>query len=563
MVVPTRKEFDVIVVGSGAAGGMAVYDLALAGVNVLMLEAGRDYDPQVETPMFHTPASAPLRGSNTADKVAGYFDATVDGGWAVPGEPYTVADDSEPFIWWRPRMLGGRTNHWGRVSLRFGPYDFKPRSRDGLGVDWPITYDDLAPWYDNVERLIGVTGAAHGIENTPDSPNGIFLPPPPPRAHEIFLSRAFTKMAMRIAAMRAAILTKPLNGRAECLYATQCTRGCSSRSNFQSTTVLLPDARASGNLTIGCNAVVHQIDLDRSGRAIGVSFFDRVTGESRSVRGRAIVLAAGALSSTRILLNSKSPLFPNGIGNSHGFVGKYIMDSVEYTMRAQVPALEKVPPQNDDGMFTPHIYVPWWLHQEQAAGKLDFPRGYHIEPRGGRRLPSMAVGGYVDKTNLVYGRALRKETRRKYGSYVFLTGEGEMIPNEQCYCELDPAVTDRWGIPVLRFHWRWGETEVRQWRHMQQIFGEVFRLIGGRVGALDPMPIGGSSIHEVGGARMGFSANDSVTDGFGQCWDVNNVFVFDAAVFASQPDKNPTLTILALASRGAARIVELSKQGGL
>lgn len=562
-MVPGRKEFDVIVVGSGAAGGMAAYDLALAGVSVLMLEAGRDYDPQVETPMFHTPASAPLRGSNTADKVAGYFDATIDGGWAVPGEPYTVADGSEPFIWWRSRMLGGRTNHWGRVSLRFGPYDFKPRSRDGLGVDWPITYDDLAPWYDKVERLIGVTGAAHGIENTPDSPNGIFLPPPPPRAHEIFLSRAFTKMGMRIAAMRAAILTKPLNGRAECLYATQCTRGCSSRSNFQSTTVLLPDARSSGNLTIGCNAVVHQIDLDKSGRAIGVSFFDRVTGESRSVRGKAIVLAAGALSSTRILLNSKGALFPNGIGNSYGFVGKYIMDSVEYTMRAQVPALEKVPPQNDDGMFTPHIYMPWWLYREQAAGELDFPRGYHIEPRGGRRLPSMAVGGYVDKTNLVYGRALRAETRRKYGSYVFLTGEGEMIPNEQCYCELDPSVTDRWGIPVLRFHWRWGEAEVRQWRHMKQIFGEVFRLIGGKVGAPDPMPTGGSSIHEVGGARMGFSANDSVTDAFGRCWDVNNVFIFDAAVFASQPDKNPTLTILALASRGAARMIELSKQGGL
>jgi choline dehydrogenase-like flavoprotein len=559
--VPGQKEFDVIVVGSGAAGGMVAYDLSLAGVDVLMLEAGRDYDPQVETPMFNTPESAPLRGSTTTDKPAGYFDATIDGGWSVPGEPYTVAEDSEPFQWWRPRMLGGRTNHWGRVSLRFGPYDFKPNSRDGLGFDWPLTYDDLAPWYDKVERLIGVTGAAHGIENTPDPPEGIMLPPPPPRAHEIFLSRAFTKMNMKVAAMRAAILTKPLNGRAECLYATQCTRGCSSRSNFQSTTVLLPDARASGHLTIGCNAVVYQIDVDKSGLASGVSFFDRRTGEQHAVKGRTIVLAAGALSSTRILLNSKSSIFQDGIGNSNGFVGKYIMDSLEYTMQAQIPALEEVPPQNDDGIFAPHIYVPWWLYREQAAGQLDFPRGYHIEPRGGRRLPSMGVGGYVSKTNLVYGRALRDEAKRKYGSYLFLTGEGEMIPNEESYCELDPSVTDRWGIPVLRFHWRWGESEVRQGMHMQETFRQVFNLLGGTVMNDGPlqMPAGGSSIHETGGARMGFSPTDSVADQYGQCWDMKNLFVLDGAVFASQPDKNPTLTILALASRGAARIIESSK----
>lgn len=562
-MVADQTEFDVIVVGSGAAGGMAAYDLSLAGVKVLMLEAGRDYDPQVETPMFNTPQSAPLRGNQTSDKPAGYFDATIDGGWSVPGEPYTVAEDSEPFMWWRPRMLGGRTNHWGRVALRFGPYDFKPKSRDGLGFDWPIAYHELAPWYDRVERLIGVTGAAHGIENTPDSPEGILLPPPPLRVHEIFLSRAFSKMGMKVAAMRAAILTKPLNGRAECLYATQCTRGCSSRSNFQSTTVLLPDARASGHLTIGCNAVVYQVDVDKSGLATGVSFVNRRTGKHHSVTGKAVVLAAGAFSSTRILLNSRSGTFPQGIGNSSGFLGKHIMDSLEYTVKGYVPALEKVPPQNDDGFFAPHIYVPWWLYGEQACGKLDFPRGYHIEPRGGRRMPSMGIGGYVDKDDLIYGKALRAKTIRRYGSFAFLTGEGEMIPNEQSFCELDPSAVDRWGFPVLRFHWKWGDSEIRQGLHMQKTFREVFSLLGGT--AMEPgpfkMPEGGSSIHEVGGARMGFCETDSVVDRYGQCWDVKNLFVLDGAIFASQPDKNPTLTILALASRGADRMITLSKNG--
>ncbi|TBA11998.1 GMC oxidoreductase [Rhizobium ruizarguesonis] len=555
--------FDVVVVGSGAAGGMVAHDLTKAGADVLLLEAGRDYDPQVETPMFQTPQSAPLRGLGLdIEKPAGYFDATVDGGWTVPGEPYVLAENSEPFQWWRSRMLGGRTNHWGRVALRFGAYDFKPKSRDGLGFDWPLEYNDLAPWYDEVERLIGVTGAAEGLENSPDSPAGILLPPPPLRVHEIFLSRAFSKLGMNVAAIHAAILTKPYNGRAECLYSTQCTRGCSSRSNFQSTTVLLPDARATGNLTVGCDAVVYQIDLDKHGLATGVSFVNRRTDQHSNVKGRVVVLAAGAFSSTRILMNSKSATFPEGIGSTSGFLGKHIMDSLEYTLSSRVPALENVPPQNDDGIFAPHIYVPWWLYEEQKNRKLDFPRGYHIEPRGGRRMPTMGVARYVADTDLTYGSDLRDLIQRRYGTYVFLTGEGEMIPNDHCYCELDPDVTDRWGIPVLRFHWRWGEPEILQGQHMLATFNQVFAALGGTTtpGSIT-MPPGGSSVHEVGGARMGSSQQESVVDAFGQCWDVKNVFVLDGAVFASHPDKNPTLTILALAKRGAARILELSKGG--
>ena len=276
-----------------------------------------------------------------------------------------------------------------------------------------------------------------------------------------------------------------------------------------------------------------------------------------------VALAAGTCSTVRILLNSKSSRFPHGVGNSSGLVGKYLMDTVEFSMSSRIPALENIPAQNDDGMFTPHIYVPWWLNPQQAAHQLDFPRGYHIEPRGGRRMPSMLVGGYVDGDTATYGDALRDEIRRKYGSYIYLAGEGEMIPNDDCYCDLDPVEKDKWGIPVLKFHWKWGKSEIRQATYMKATFNSVFRMLGGDEdnGRLK-MPTPGGAVHEVGGARMGDAPNNSVIDPYGQCWDVKNLFVLDGAAFVSSPDKNPTLTIMALAARSSARILQQVRPGG-
>ena len=560
----SHTDYDVIVVGSGAAGGMAAYDLTAAGLKVLMLEAGRDYDQVVETPMFNTPEMAPLRGEATSDKPVGFYDATVGGGYNVPGEPFTLANGSDQFRWWRPRMLGGRTNHWGRVSLRYGPYDFKPKSRDGIGFDWPITYDDLAPWYDKVERLIGVTGRSHGIENTPDSPEGIMLPPPPPRLHEVFFASAFESMGMRVAAMRAAILTKPLNDRPACMFATPCTRGCSIGANFQSPRVLISPARATGKLTLRTNAVVHRINIAKSGRTNGVIFIDRLTGKEYRVLGKAVVLAAAAGASARILFNSKCAQFPDGVGNSSGFLGRFLTDTVEFALGSRLPVLEKFAPQNDDGMYSPHIYVPWWLYREQASGKLDFPRGYHIEPRGGRRIPTMNVGNYLNFSSPVYGSELHLEVQRRFGTYVTLTGEGEMVPNADTYCELDTSQVDMWGIPVLKFHWKWGIYEHKQVDHMYATFNEVFRRLGGDTVTTPPvMPAGGSANHMVGGCRMGVSRSDSVVNEFGQCWDVPNLFVLDGSVFVTSADKNPTLTILALASRGSHQLASLARKGSL
>ena len=217
-------DYDAVVVGSGAGGGMAAYELSRQGVKVLLLEAGRPYDPATETPMFQMSHEAPLRGVGTPDKDFGFYDATVDGGWQVPGEPYTTAPGTE-FLWWRARMLGGRTNHWGRYSLRFSHHDFKAYSRDGLGADWPIDYDDLAPWYDRTEALVGVCGDNPGLDDIPDSAPGVLQPPPPARIYELLVKAACESLDIPVAHMRRAVLTRPLDDRQACFYATPCGRG--------------------------------------------------------------------------------------------------------------------------------------------------------------------------------------------------------------------------------------------------------------------------------------------------------------------------------------------------
>ncbi len=586
-----REQYDAIIVGSGAGGGQTAYTLTMDGARVLMLEAGRKYDPVSETPMFQTPELAPLRGKGTSDKPFGFYDATIDGGWQVPGEPYvqTRTDDAGRFDWWRARMLGGRTNHWGRISLRNGPYDFKPYSRDGLGFDWPIAYEDMAPYYDKVEMLVGVYGANNGLENTPDSPDGCLLPPPKPRVSDLLVAQRAGKLGIPVIPGHRAVLTQQLDWktspaklhpgnetaqkiiaedmqrRAACFWATPCGRGCSIRANYQSTTVHLPPALATGKLDILTDAMVYEVTLGKDGRASGVGFVDKTTGKHQHVAARVVVLAASACETVRILLNSKSAQFPQGLANSSGKVGKYIMDTVGSSLDGQVPLLESMPPHNEDAAGGLQMYVPWWLYQH--AGELGFARGYHIEFGGGKSMPGLGTAeGLEWLTGGSYGKKFKQDARRYYGSFVGFDGRGEMIPNEHSFCEIDPKVKDKWGIPVLRFHWKWSEHETRQAAHMQKTFAAIIEAMGGRVngkaeadGAKAIAP-GGSIIHEVGGAIMGADPKTSVTDRWCQTWDVKNLFLTDGAPFASNADKNPTLTIMANAWRVSDRILERMRQ---
>ena len=588
-----RVQYDAIVVGSGAGGGMAAFQLAVNGLKVLLLEAGRNYDPLRETPMFQLPKDAPLRGEGTADKPFGFYDATVDGGWRVPGEPYTVAQGSD-FMWWRARMLGGRTNHWGRISPRMGPYDFKPRSRDGLGIDWPLTYDELEPYYDKTEALIGVYAHDQSLENTPVSRNGTQLPPPKPRAFELLTRKYAAPLGIPVIPAPIAVLTRmqdadrwpaklfpgnplaqrvvrqSMRSRLACFYATGCGRGCSIKANFQSTTVLIPPALATGNLTIIPNAMVREVTVDQRGRATGVSYIDKTTRTDKQVRARTVVLAASACETARILLNSKSNLFPNGIANSNGIVGKGLMDTVGAGIGGQIPMLENLPPHNNDGTTCLHMYTPWWLYQEQLAGKLDFARGYHVEFGGGRDMPDAGIfWGLEDYTNGAYGKRFKEEARRYYGSFVYFDGRGEMIPNDDSYCDLDPTVVDQWGIPVLRFHWKWSKHETNQASHMVKTFAQIIESMGGKVvGKLETdgtkvIAKGGQIIHEVGTVRMGDDARTSALNAHCQAWDVKNLFVTDGAPFVSNADKNPTISILALAWRTTDHILAEMKRGNI
>jgi choline dehydrogenase-like flavoprotein len=593
----TQPSYDVIVVGSGAAGGQTAYTCALEGAKVLMLEAGRNYDPVTETPMFQVNSQAPLRAVSTPDKqMFGFYDATVNGGWEIKDEPYTSASDdpARKFWWWRARMLGGRTNHWGRISLRNGPYDFKPRSRDGLGLDWPIGYEDVAPYYDKVEMLIGVYGSNEGLENTPDSPPGVLQPPPALRAGERLTRERAKKLGIPVVPIHRAVLSvkqnpdtlpaklhpnnptaqrlvaESMRQRQACFWATPCGRGCSIKANYQSTTVHLPPALASGNLDIVSNAMAREVITDASGKATGVLYIDKTTGQEHRVNGKVVVLAASSAESVRILLNSKSSRFPNGLANSSGLVGKYIMDTVGAALTGQIPALENLPVHNEDGAGGNHAYVPWWLYKEQLAGKLGFARGYHIEFQSGRHMPGMGTAAGLDSlTQGSYGRKFKEDARRYYGSTIRFAGRGEMIPNDDSFCDLDPQVKDKWGIPVLRFHWKWSEHETRQAAHMQKTFAEIVETLGGRVAtppaasgaqAIEP---GGKIIHEVGGTIMGTTAKNSVTNQWCQTWDVKNLFVTDGGPFCSNADKNPTLTIMALAWRASDYLLAELKKGNL
>ncbi|WP_050028525.1 GMC family oxidoreductase [Verrucomicrobium sp. BvORR034] len=585
----TQPQYDVIVVGSGAGGGMAALQLSLNGMKVLMLEAGRNYEPMKETPMFNTPEMAPLRGDRTPDRFFGYYDATVGGGWQVPGEPYTNKAGTEgSFWWWRSRMLGGRTNHWGRISLRFGEHDFIPKSRDGLGYDWPIRYNDIAPWYDKAEMLIGVYGENCGIENAPDSSPGVLQPAPKPRVGDLLARKAGKKVGVPIVAARRAVLTKPMNGpkiakelfpnnpkaqeimgtdmsmRAPCFWATDCIRGCSIRANFQSTTVLIPPALQTGNLDIITDAMVREVIVGKDGRATGVHYIDKVTRKDAVAKARVVILAASTCETTRILMNSKGK-DAAGLANASGQLGKNLMDSVGTNLGGHIPALENLPPFNEDGAGGIHVYTPWWLVRDH--NKLGFARGYHIEMGGGRRMPSVGSLGVLDsKSPGVYGTKLKEDARRYYGASFGFSGRGEMVPNKDCYCELDPSVVDQWGIPVLRFHWKWSDHEIKQAEHMQQTFAELIELMGGTAkpkSGRDAIQRPGEIIHEVGTARMGPDEATSITNQYCQTWEVKNLFLMDGSVLPSNPDKNPTLTILALAWRGSEYLMEEMKRGNI
>jgi choline dehydrogenase-like flavoprotein len=569
---------DVLVIGSGAGGGMTAYILAKAGIKVLMLEAGPFFDPAKDSRQLQWPYQSLRRGGN-ATRAMGDFDAAY-GGWEIEGEPYTQKGNTK-FDWFRAKMLGGRTNHWARISLRMGPKDFACRTSYGAGDDWPITYDEIKEYYDKVDRLIGVYGTNEGLENDPD---GVFLPAPAPRLNELFVKKAATGLGIKVIPGRGSVLTAPLPGntdRAPCFFCGQCNRSCKVYGDFSSSSCLVIPAMKTGNLTVVTNAMVREIITDKNGMATGASYISKDDMQEYVVNAKTVVLAAGTCESARILLNSKTAQHANGLSNNSNVVGKYLHDSTQTGGVLVLPQLMNRPRFNEDGVGSLHLYAPWWADKQ----KLDFPRGYHLEIFGGMMMPSYGgyfgfegslvpmLNGYLPdaagkmKPGGGFGKALKEDYRRFYGTMAGFGCHGTDVAKETNYCEIDNAVVDKYGIPVLRFHYQWGEDEIRQAKHMHETTQTIIKAMNGipliapasqenNWGLANP----GKGIHEVGTVRMGNNEKLSAVNKWGQSHDCKNLFVTDGSVFTQQSEKNPTWTILALSMRTAEYILDQKKK---
>ncbi|MEP6466432.1 MAG: GMC family oxidoreductase [Parafilimonas sp.] len=565
------KKYDAVIIGSGAGGGMATYVLAKAGLKVCLIEAGPMYDPKKDSNQLEPPWASPRRGRSTKFRPFGDFDGCY-WGWEIDGEPYTHVGDTK-WDWWRARMLGGRTNHWGRISLRFGPKDFKKKDIDGLGDNWPIGYDDVKPYYDKVESLIGVFGTNEGLPNDPD---GIFIPPPKPRLHEMLIKKAGTSLNIPVIPSRLSILTKKINDeRGQCFFCAQCGRSCKVYADFSSSSVLIIPALKTGNVDLLTNCMAREVITNKEGLATGVSYVDKEDMQEYVVEGKTVILGASACESARLLLNSKSSVHQNGLANSSNVVGKYLHDSTGADMGGYLPNLFGRKRYNEDGVGGMHVYTPWWLDNK----KLDFPRGYHIEYGGGMDQPAYGFGWDIQSINGKpvatrkkkeaggYGKSLKEDYRFFYGASVGMAGRGEAIAFESNLCEIDPTMVDKYGIPVLRFNTKNSGYEIKQAKHMKETFKEILTNMGAVITYGDDGPETdyglhnpGNIIHEAGTVRMGSNAKTSALNSFCQAHDAKNVFCVDGGPFVSQGDKNITHTILALSWRTSDYIIDQMKK---
>ena len=553
--------FDAIVVGSGITGGWAAKELCERGLKTLVLEAGRPIDPARDYVEHVPPWEMKFRGFG--DRKALERDQFIQRHCYACNEysgkffvndrdnPYSF-DPDKPFHWIRGRQVGGKSIMWGRQVYRWSDLDFAANARDGFGVDWPIRYADIAPWYDHVEEFIGITGEALGL---PQLPDGKFLPPMALNCAEQVVKDGIAKRfaGERVLTIgRAAILTQPHRGRAACHYCGPCERGCITHSYFNSVGVTLPAARATGRLTLRPYSVVHSVMYDeKRDRAAGVRVVDAQTREPLEFRARVIFLCASTLESTRILLNSKSPRFPNGLANSSGELGRNLMDHVMGGGAGGIiPGMED---RTVHGRRPNGVYVPRFRNVTTAHS--DFLRGYGFQggasQAGWRRVDSLPG----------FGRAL-KEALGTPGPWRFgFYGFGECLPRPTNFVELDPNTVDAWGIPALRIHCEWSDNERKLLHDMSVTAAEMLEAAGAReVEPFVEQNPPGLTIHEMGTARMGRDPKTSVLNAHNQTHDVKNLFVTDGACMASSACQNPSITYMALTARAAAYAVDAMKR---
>jgi choline dehydrogenase-like flavoprotein len=552
--------FDVIVVGSGASGGWAAKRLSEAGIKVALLEAGKPQgsdDFKEHIPAYDLPyrdrASELIRRTRPKQRDC-YACREWNYKWFVNDheEPYTTPDD-KPFSWQgRTRVVGGRTNVWGRQSYRFSDQDLHGKSYDGYGEDWPISYKDLEPYYGLVEDYVGISGQA---ENVPELPDSRFHPAMPMSCAETQLrTRVKSKLGYTVTIGRAANITKPLNGRAPCHYCGPCEHGCVTQSYFNAAFTTVADALKSGNTTLITDAMVYRVLTDRStGKATGVMYIDRVTREVREVHARAVLLCAQALESARILFNSAE----GGLANSSGVLGHYLMDHTWVAGGARgefpdapAPKPSLAAPRRPNGLYTIRM-----KNTIKGPREKKYLRGFGFQGGGSTTFRMSAPG---------YGAAFKKGVLDPLTT-INLVGFGEVLPRFENFVALDPKVVDKFGIPVLRITMTWGENEKAMIPDMAVTATQMLEAAGAKniepFSVIDRIP--GYGIHEMGTARMGRDPKTSVLNGFLATHDIKNLYVMDASSFVSGGCQNPTLTIMALAVRGCDQLMEEMKRGNI
>jgi choline dehydrogenase-like flavoprotein len=561
MTDTSQQTFDGIVVGSGASGGWAAKRLAEAGLKVALLEAGRPQSNSNFTehkPLFDLKYRdlVPAIVRKTRPIQSGFEICTeYNYDWFCNDldEPYSTPSD-KPYHWLgRLRMTGGRTNVWGRVSLRFSDFDLLAADHDGQGENWPLTYKDIEPYYDLVEEYVGICGQAEGLSHLPDSK---FQPPMPLTCQETLLrNRAKEKLGWTVTPARSANLTRPLKGRAACHYCGPCERGCQSRSYFNSAFTTVADAVKSGNCTLISNAMAYKVLMDEDrNRARGILYVDRNTRETREVYSRSVVLCAQAQESVRILLNSASRQHPNGLGNSSGVLGHYFTAHVRSGGGSgDMPSFDAKPT-----LAGPHrpvgFYVPRFRNLKGAPQSKDFVRGYGFEGDSGVGFNWSAPG---------FGGAYKKSLHEPQ-SQINVTGFGEVLPRWENYVEIDKNTVDCYGIPVLRIHMANGPNETAMVKDMAVSAGQLLEAAGAKNIRTYANPANGRwAVHEAGIARMGTDPKKSVLTPFQQTHDVKNLFVMDASSFPSNPCQNPTLTIMALCVRSCDFLLNEMKKGSV
>ena len=548
--------YDAVVVGSGAAGGMAATELCLKGLKVLLLEAGPKLNIATDFHHHDKPYQFPFRGRLRPSERAKYNYAV--NAWNKPSfineleNPYT----GKRFAWVRARAVGGKTLHWGLVSLRFSPRDFQAASYDGFGENWPLTYEELEPYYTRVEKMIGVAGTAENLANNPDSH---FLKPIPLTCPEAVFRGVMRKSfpGRHVIHGRSATATEPINGRAPCHYCGHCERVCNVAASFSSAGVLIPIAEQTGNLTLQPDAVAWKVLRDESGKAKSVLYVDRLSRQPQEAFGKVIVLGAGSLESTRILLNSGDEENPTGLGNSSGALGRYFCEQIMAgSIMGVIPTLRGRQSNSDDSRpGGTGIYIPRFRNLSDKSPS--FIRGYGFEGGGG----SSEFPGFAQKIP-GFGATFKEDVKKNRAAVISIGSFGEVLARPENRVEIDPSVKDTWGIPVLKFDIEWGPNELAMAKDMVETQREMFHAAGIEVMSerstyLPP----GWSIHEAGTARMGDDRRKSILNKYNQSHEIANLFVVDASSFVSSTEKNPTLTILTLAMRAADYIAEEMRRG--